>query len=372
MAERIRVSNEVEELQDDIMRRECGLEDRIDFVNSGCDMLNLPLSGKINGGWARGRIVNLVGDGSSGKTLLALEFAAYSYYNWSKYDSPIFGANKNVKIVYDNREGVMDFPVEHMYGEKFYNSIDWQQSSTVEAMAARFFSEMRALKPKESLIYIIDSWDALDSEDDVKKFEEDMAKRIKGTKIESGSYDLGKQRFASKTFFKRLCDEMADKDVTLVIVSQTRVKIGVTFGKKKYRAGGDALNFFTHQVVWLYEKEKLSKQVLGHQRVYGIVVRAKVERSKVWKPYRETEFTIIFDYGVDNITSMINWYFGPKKVEFTIWGEKYKRQDFIDALAADSDILEAFKIEVQSHWDKIETTLMERSMSRPKKFSDER
>ena len=367
-----RVSCEVEELQDDILRRECGLEDRIDFINSGCDMLNLPLSGNIRGGVARARIYNLVGDGSSGKTLLALELAAYSFYNWDKYDSPIFGANKKIKIVYDNREGVMDFPVEHMYGQRFYDNVDWQQSSTVEAFATRFFQEMRAMGPKDSLIYIVDSWDALDSEEDVAKFESDMAQRAKGKKPETGSYDLGKQRFASKTFFKRISDEMVGKDVTLVIVSQTRVKIGVTFGKKKYRAGGDALNFFTHQVVWLYEKEKLSKQVLGHQRVYGIRVQAKVERSKVWKPYRDAEFVIIFDYGVDNITSMVNWYFGPKKAEFTIWGEKYKRQEFIDALAADDEILEAFKDEVQTMWDKIENTLMERSMSRPKKFADER
>lgn len=373
MAKRI-ISPEVAELQKDIMNRECGLEERIEFVHSGCSMLNLPLSGKIRGGWARNRVVNLVGDGSSGKTLLALEFTAHSFYNWLNINSPIFGKKTKLDIVYDNREGVMDFPVEYMYGERYYNSVEWVQSSTVEAFGKNFFQRVRALKKNESLIYVIDSWDALDSEADLKKFEKDLASKKAPGEEESGSYALGKQSYASKIFFKRLCDEMnkCAGDVTFVIVSQTRQKIGVTFGKKKYRAGGDALDFYTHQVVWLYEVEKLTKTVLGHKRVYGIRVRAKVERSKVWKPYREAEFIILFDYGVDDIESMVSWYFGPKVAQVEIWGDKYKREDFIKALHDDEELCEAFKDEVQALWDKIEDTLRERTIQFKPKFSEER
>jgi len=79
---------------------------------------NLALSGEgKDGGWARARVLNLVGDGSSGKTLLALELAFWCYKNIKKVKSKIFPKVKEVKIVYCNAEGVMDFPIKKMYGK---------------------------------------------------------------------------------------------------------------------------------------------------------------------------------------------------------------------------------------------------------------
>jgi len=57
------------------------LTPRVEFLTTGSTLLNLALSQKgINGGVARGRIVNIVGDGSSGKTLLVLEILAHAFY----------------------------------------------------------------------------------------------------------------------------------------------------------------------------------------------------------------------------------------------------------------------------------------------------
>jgi RecA/RadA recombinase len=55
---------------------------RVEFINSGSTLLNLAASQKgRDGGWARGRIINIVGDGSTGKSLLALEACAQAFYN---------------------------------------------------------------------------------------------------------------------------------------------------------------------------------------------------------------------------------------------------------------------------------------------------
>ena len=61
-----------------------------------------------------------------------------------------------------------------------------------------------------------------------------------------GDYDLLVQKYASRKFFPAFCDALDHNkiDATLIIVSQIRSKIGVTFGKKQTRTGGKALDFY--------------------------------------------------------------------------------------------------------------------------------
>jgi RecA/RadA recombinase len=375
MVERLTLDPTPEDIKETIMAKsECEFSKRVEFLPCGCSNLSLISSGRINdGGLPRQRVINIVGDGSSGKTLCALEFMAAIFYHYTKgllIQSTLFRATKRLVLIYNNVEGVMDFNVESMYGCKFYDSIEWIRSSTVEDFGYDFFSRIKpyhyksnpkGFKKGDTIIYIIDSWDALDSKEDLEKFEKKINKIAKGGKLnkeeDKGSYELGKQKYASKRFFKKLCNdvEKADVDVTLLIVSQVRQKIGVTFGETRYRAGGDAMNFYTHLVIWLAEKAKLKKTTLGHERVYGIDVRARVKRSKVWKPFRDIDFKIIFDYGIDDIQSMMDWYFGPKKNPITWLDESYDREDLIDLFHRDPEQLEMLKIAVQEIWDDVES-----------------
>lgn len=60
---------------------------RVEFLTTGSTLLNLALSQKgRDGGVARGRIINIVGDGGSGKTLLALEILAHMFYGMKEND----------------------------------------------------------------------------------------------------------------------------------------------------------------------------------------------------------------------------------------------------------------------------------------------
>ena len=305
------------------------VENPVDFINTGCIHLNLAASQKgRDGGWARGRIDNIVGDGSSGKTLLALEAAAHCFYNMKGNKSHNFPEVKNVSIVYNNVEGVMDFPIGSMYGEEFNSGVEWIRTGVIQEFGKDFFKRVKALKDGDFLLYIVDSWDALDSEDEYEAFLKTIEKNTK----EEGSFDLGKQRYGSKRFFKTLCSQIegdngkVKKDCTLMIVSQVRKKIGVTFGEKTYRAGGDALNFYTHQVCWLADSGKINVQRLGLPITTGINVKAKFRRNKAAKPFREAAFPIMFDYGIDNIASMIHLLHGPADKELKdFFGQNFKK-----------------------------------------------
>jgi len=330
----------------------------VDFINTGSTMLNLAASQKaIDGGWARGRIDNIVGDGSSGKTLLALETAAHCFYNMLGNKSHNFPQVKKVSIIYNNVEGVMDFPVDMMYGNKFNDGVEWIRTGTIQEFGRDFFKRVKTVGDGHFMLYIIDSWDALDSEEELKAFMETVEK----DKDPEGSYDLGKQKYGSKRFFKTLCSKIegdngqVKKDCTLIIVSQTRQKIGVTFGEKKYRAGGDALNFYTHQVCWLAETSKVPKTKEGIKLITGINVKARFKRNKTAKPFREAEFPIVFDYGVDDIASMIHYLYGPKdKIINDLFEKNFKHYataiEYIDSNGLNGELIKL----VEEKWNRIE------------------
>jgi len=285
-------------------------ETPVEFITSGSTILNLALSGKgKNGGWARGRIVNIVGDGSTGKTLAALEACARFYYGMEGNESINFPKVKEVQVVYNNVETVMDFPILTMYKPAFYNGVEWINIPFIEETGRDFSRRVLNLKEGTSLLYVIDSWDALKTEENYENFVESANKDKKS----KDGYNLAKQKYGTQVFFPSICTAMEGKDVTLMILSQTRDKIGVTFGAKKVRTGGKALDFYTHQVCWFRQIEKIDKTVKGRKLTYSVKVEADVKRSKVALPYRKATFTILFFYGLDDISSMLDWYFGPKK-----------------------------------------------------------
>jgi|ADurb_H2B_03_Slu_FD_contig_31_952612_length_5191_multi_7_in_0_out_0_4 recombination protein RecA len=341
----------VEEVSEEILSK--SPKTRVEFLNSGLTLLNLALSGKgTEGGWARGRIVNIVGDGSSGKTLLALELAAQCFYNIKKVKSEIFETPKDIQIVYNNAESVMDFPLEEMYGEKFVDAVEWVRTPTIEAFGRDYGRRVIDLKKGSFLLYILDSYDSLTSEAGMERFEQ----AAKKDKAEDGSYGIEKAKYGSASFFNNICGLMEGKDATLVIISQVRENIGVMFGKKYSRSGGKALDFYTHQVAWLAEIEKLKKTFKGKTRPYGIRIRAKIERNKTAKPFRESELTILFDYGVDDVGSNISWLFGPE-VKKIVWdGVEYSRNDLIKMIE-ENGLERELAEKVEKEWAHIEENI---------------
>lgn len=337
----------------------------VEFISSGSTMVNLAGSGRgRSGGWARGRVINVVGDGSTGKTMLALELSAIISHGMVGTTSKYFPKVRAVRIVYDNAEGVMDFDLNRMYGFAG-NEMVWARSTSLEDFGVNYGREVRQVKDGTMLLYILDSFDSLAPLAEIRRFEKAQKKAMKGVTAdgepdddekdekERGSYSLEKQKYIGQFFRAEIVNKMVGKDVTLFIISQVRQKIGVTFGKKIYRTGGKALDFYTHQVCWLYEKEKLKKSVFGEEVVYGIRVRAKFERNKVAKPYREGEFVVLFDYGVDDLTTMIDYYWGPKKDKYNFRGSDFSKQRLISYIE-DGGFEDELRKMVEDKWAKVE------------------
>lgn len=330
---------------------------RIDYLNTGSVILNLAASQKgRRGGWARGRIINPVGDGSSGKTLLTLEAFANAFYTLKKFgDIPSYAFPKVKKLlmVYDNAEGVMDFPIEEMYGKDFVDAVEWISSPTCEAGGRNIQRRIQNLKDGECLLY---AWDSIDATISSAQKERNV-QSLKKDKDEEDAYGTEKAKYFSGGFFNHLCELQQGKDATIFAISQIRENIGVKFGDKYKRTGGKALDFYTHQVPWLRTKKKLSKTFRSQERVYGVRVEATFKRNKCAKPYRDAEFCILFDYGLDNIGSMVDYLFGPE-VKIIKWNdENYKREEYIELIENDKDEYEALVDAVEKDWNEIEQAI---------------
>jgi RecA/RadA recombinase len=347
---RRKIDDVVDEVKGAAHRPPVSDEDRVDFIPSGSTLLNLAASQKgRNGGWARGRIVNLVGDGSSGKSLCALEACAQVFYNIKNIESPIFPKPDKVSIVYNNAEGVMDFPIETMYGPEFNANVEWIQTSIAEDFGTDYQNRVKKLKRGECLLYVMDSLDAL-----VSRAAASIMGQILDDKKPDGSYGTEKAKFFSSGFFSHLCGLMKDKDATLICISQVREKIGIVFGEKHYRTGGKALDFYTHQVVWLSQVERLKRTFRTQEKVYGVKIKATFKRNKTAKPFREAVFPVLFDYGIDEIGSLVDFYFGPKAKTIKWKDQDIEVKDFIYLLDNSKEDLTLLQDMVEKEWLEIE------------------
>lgn len=262
-----------------------------DLVPTGSITFNLECSGRIEGAFKLGKIVNLIGDSHAGKTLFALTTLAEcsKLKRFDKFD-----------FYFDDVEAANEFNLPYLFGKNCAKRINQStRSNTIEEFND---SLARKLKSKNSFIYILDSFDALTSEAAIKKDNSNRVKREKGNKTD-GSYGDGKPKKASELFSLRK-QELSDHGSVLIIISQTRDNIG--FGAMftpKTRSGGKALKFYSFHEIWLAMQKREKKG----KRTYNTNVLAKISKNKLTGRHGETTFPILFDYGVDNITSCINF-----------------------------------------------------------------
>jgi recombination protein RecA len=253
----------------------------IKFVPSGCAVLDCVLGG----GWALGRIANVVGDRSTAKTALATEALINFLLKYPKGAA----AYREIEAAFDRGYAeAMGLPIKQ---------IDFGDDNvlTVEAFAKDFdkFLDQR-IKAKQPGIYVLDSLDALSDEAEMER------------EVGQASYGMAKAKNLSE-FFRKSARKIEQSEVTLLIVSQVRENIGVTFGEKNRRSGGKALDFYASQVIWLAAIEPLKKTISKVERQYGVVIMAQAKKNKVGLPFRKCTFDFLFGYGIEDLGASVEW-----------------------------------------------------------------
>lgn len=305
------------------------LEQPGDFVSSGCTTLDLVMGN----GYPIGRVVNIVGDKSTGKTLLAIEAMANFHKRFPDSDIHYLEAESAFDIPYAESLG---FPVEAV------NVID--NRDTIED----FFEILQDVINREDTdkpsLVIVDSLDALsDRTEKSRKIDENTMGMNKATKLSQ--------------MFRRQIKGIGQTNILVLIISQVRDNIGVTFGRKSKRSGGRSLDFYASIVLYLAEKKKRTKEVNKVRRVVGVDVVIKCDKNKIAAPFRECEVPITFGYGMEEFEACVTYLQSVNmfSVLQDLGMPKRMTKTHLRKFSSDPELLEELKQAVRDSWNEVET-----------------
>jgi len=249
------------------------------FISSGAKVLDCVLGG----GYPLGRIVNVIGDKSTGKTLLAIEACA----NFARqYDGLIY--YREVEAAFDKAyAAALGLPLDRVdFGAK--------EIVTVEDVFEDLSEILARQSRKRAALYILDSLDALSDRSELDRA------------MDEGTYGAEKAKKMGQ-LFRRLVQRLGATSTCVFIVSQVRDAIGVSFGRKTTRSGGRALDFYASQVLYLAQLHRLKRTIAKVERPTGVTIKALCDKNKVGLPFRECTFDIRFGYGIDDVAANLNW-----------------------------------------------------------------
>ena len=178
-------------------------------------------------------------------------------------------------------------------------------STTVEEAFCNISDFADSLKKGQFGIYVLDSLDALTSAEQDIHAEERLKAFHSDKEYDKGSYNMGKQKYLSQEFCPQLCSKIQNKNILVIIISQIRENIDMFSFDKYSRSGGKAIDFYAHTVLWLATMKKIVKK----ERAVGVVVKAKVTKSKTPRPFRDCIFSFLYDYGLDDTGTSVDYLF---------------------------------------------------------------
>lgn len=352
----------VKNIVSQITRKKSKVDDNYQLVASPSSVVNCAASDSVNGAFATGRMVNVIGDSSSGKTFFCLGVLA---------EACISNLFKDYRLIFDDVENANGFDIGYLFGNSLADRIEAPKvdkdnlplpSETVEDF---HFNVLNAIENPKPFIYILDSFDALDADQDREKVEEMREAAEKGKKAK-GSYGMSKPKKASE-LLRSICGPLSKTKSILIIISQTRDDINPMTFTKKTRSGGKALKFYATHEIWL----AMAGKIKSKERVIGNRVKAKISKNKLTGKEREVEFTIYYDLGVDDLRSSIDFLVKEK-----VWK---KSGQMINAVSLklkgtqatlikkieDKNLEEKVKVLVSTTWKKIEDSL---KLNRKKRY----
>ncbi|MBT3349181.1 recombinase RecA [bacterium] len=293
---------------------------KIEMISSGAISIDLALGG----GWPKGRVIEIYGPESSGKTTLSLHAVA----EFQK---------KGGTVAFVDAEHALD----PEYAEKVGVNVD-------ELLLSQPDSGEQALEIVEALVrsggvdlIIVDSVAALTPRAE-----------IEGA---MGDAQMGLQARLMSQALRKLTAISSKMGTTIVFINQIRMKIGVMFGNPETTTGGNALKFYASLRVEVRKGSKLETGTGDEKEAHGNEMRVKIVKNKVAPPFRTAKVDIFFNEGISKISDLLDTAVKMEIIQksgaFYSYGEiklGQGKQKAVDFLKTDEKMVKKIDTEVRA------------------------
>ena len=290
-----------------------------EFISTGSTMLDLAIANKPNGGIAVGRITEINGLESSGKSLIGAHILAETQ-------------KKGGVAVYIDTENSVSEEFLKVLGIDTSQLLYLQLQTVEEIFQAieEIVLKVREAEKDRLVTILVDSLAAASTQVEID------------ADFEKDGWATSKAIIISKAM-RKITQLIGRQRIALVFTNQLRAKLGVMFGDPWTTSGGKALPFHASTRIRLKNKGRITDT---KKNVLGMTILAQVVKNRLGPPLRHAEFPLYFESGIDDIGSWLEVMKKHKLVKSAgawytytdVAGEEYKFQskDFLKILEENS------------------------------------
>lgn len=291
------------------------------FIDTGFPPLNKIMSGRYDGGLPFGRMVEMFGESSTGKTALATQWMVNAqkmggvagFIDWER----------SFDVSLAEGFGLVSERPYWLYSKPK----TWEEGNVTAAKACKIIRESKVIKPEAPILFVFDSIaSALPKSQAEKEIDEYTMN------------DTTALARVTSTTLKAMAQHCEEYNATFLYLNQMRLKPGVVYGDPRTTPGGKAMEFYATARLAL-GRQKIMEQVDGDKTFVGQNISIQCVKSKMTKPFQETSIRMSFDElgaaQFDTIVSLLEYMVDRKLIAYTkprvTWTDG--KQYFMKALA---------------------------------------